>query len=137
VSECQGTAGFLFRHRCGGEAVTECLDCGKAICHKHAKGPDGKEVCVQCARGGFRRRKGRAPAPRGRSRARDRVDDFDDDDPFFYGVAYYDGYGHYGGRSWGHEHYEDTHDVDDFTEADAAAFDVEQDTDYEHDMGAS
>ncbi|MCA8924494.1 MAG: hypothetical protein KDD82_21970 [Planctomycetes bacterium] len=142
MSGCEETAGFLFKHRCGREAQTECLQCGKPICLKHVKSPGGQEHCVHCTRDKLGA-KIRPPAPR-RSRARGRDDDFDGDfdddfgdDPYFYAYAYYEGYGSYGRGEWGHAHARDLDDPVDFTEADGEAFAVERDTDFEHDMGAS
>lgn len=67
-------------------------------------------------------------------------------DPYFYDeYTYYPGYGTYGRGYWGHSYYVNRHhyyyDAErgrtDFTEADAAAFEAENDQDYEMDMGAS
>lgn len=67
------------------------------------------------------------------------------DDPYFYDYDLYPGYGRYGRGYWGYGYYRDrdryyynsdTRDVD-FTEADAASFEDETDTDYEMGYGDS
>ncbi|MBD0336780.1 MAG: hypothetical protein ICV62_14925 [Cyanobacteria bacterium Co-bin13] len=67
-------------------------------------------------------------------------------DPYFYDeYSAYPGYGTYSRGYWGHSYYAHRHDPGyysgrgqaDFTEADAAAFESENDQDYEMDMGAS
>lgn len=65
--------------------------------------------------------------------------------PYFYEeYRAYPGYGRYSRGYWGHTYYAHSHDPyysgrgqADFTEADAAAFESENDQDYEMDMGAS
>ncbi|HEY9880965.1 MAG TPA: FHA domain-containing protein [Leptolyngbyaceae cyanobacterium] len=66
--------------------------------------------------------------------------------PYFYSeYSSYPGYGTYHRGYWGHDYYAHRHDPGyysnqeraDFTEADAAAFESENDQDYEMDMGAS
>lgn len=68
-----------------------------------------------------------------------------DHDPYVYDYELYPGYGTYRPGNWGYEYYRDrayycynreSRNVD-FTEADAASFENESDTDYEMNFGAS
>ena len=123
---CNERAGFLFSHDCSRVPIHSCVACQRPICEKHAHESQQGMVCTTCAK-----------AERKQQTTRD---DYDDDDPYFYGDGYYRGYGRYRPGRWGYayiHHHHHSHDPNDFTEADEAAVEAVADNDFEMDMGES
>jgi hypothetical protein len=143
---CEETAGFLFKHACGNDSAEVCADCDKPVCGKHLRQIREVGLCVSCAKLELERKQVNDPksrlrrrAPRGKGRQTRVHRDFRDDDPYFYGMVWYEDWGSYGRNRWGHDHYREghSHDAADFTEADGEAFQLVEDEEFEQDMGAS
>lgn len=117
--ECAETSGFLFSHRCGEMAQSNCAECRKFICPRHTVNIDQRMLCTTCAKGVQRSDSG-STAYR--------------DDPYFYSGYYYPEYHSYSYGSARSSH--------DFTDADEAALGAREANDqdakaFENNMGAS
>jgi len=88
---CTERAGFLFDHDCTQPASGACGDCQQQVCaaHLHAFGPD--RLCTSCARALMREAEGRH-----RYGALSQ-------EPVFYALSRYPGFGAYPEGSWGHD----------------------------------
>lgn len=128
---CEETAGFLFRHPCPREEVAQCAECGKALCALHVKPWEGNQLCVGCALRYRTEQEQGGPRKPGEEGQDEGGDDWDryDDDPYFYGVTHYSGWG----RGWGHER----GDRYELTEADGSSLRGEGDEGFEQMPGAS
>lgn len=130
---CGETSGFLFKHACRNDPANNCGKCEKVICVEHSHIENDEAMCTTCAR----KQVGKSGFDSGKGRRRHRSTYYDD--PYFYDMRYYSGYGHYD-SSWGvrsHHRHHHHHDRDDFTEADGQSFNDPGDADFEDDMSAS
>ncbi len=123
--QCLEKSGFLFDHSCEENATLQCQYCEKAVCHLHAHSEVGTAACTKCMRGSVRQ-----------ARAAGHTTIYDDD-PYFYGMTRYRGYGRYRAGAWGAGFYAAAHRREDFTEADAESLRNADDASWERDMGAS
>jgi hypothetical protein len=117
--ECAESSGFLFSHRCGELAQSNCAECRKFICPRHTVSIDQRMLCTTCAKG----------VKRGERQSNTYYDD-----PYFYSSYYYPGY-----HVYHHGHHHSSHD---FTDADEAALGAREANDedvkaFENNMGAS
>lgn len=127
---CNEKSGFLFSHECYLPPAGSCSRCQKPVCqdHSHELVDRAEDIlCTSCAKKDRKRHRG---GGKGRSTSRlDRHDDYDYDEPYFYGGYYY-----------GTVYYDSHHgrdDPNDFTEADAESLSSEMDEGFETDMGES
>jgi hypothetical protein len=128
---CNETTGFLFRHQCTQYPEARCEACDKPICEAHKRPLEGKILCVDCNRAKTRQGGLNVGPRRGY-----------DDDPYYYGGAYYPGYGHYYyGASRSGVHSDDSakghFDPNDLNAGDAESLKSEGDEDFENDMSES
>ncbi len=124
---CNETAGFLFQHECGNAPIAQCDACRKPLCAEHLHDAAGQRLCTTCVKQQQRQQAGRSTH-------------IDNDDPYFYGDRYYDGYGRYTTGYWGHHYIQGRrHEPHDFTEADAESLQETgfDDEDFETNMSES
>ena len=90
VKRCSERSGFLFAHDCEEPPSHQCKVCGNFVCDRHLYNDERGEVCLAC----HKRRPGSEgkPAPGARKA---------DDDPYYYGRAYYPGYFYYDESDYG------------------------------------
>lgn len=51
MSQCQESAGVLFRRACERTATSTCATCAREVCEEHQRQrPDGRTACISCLR---------------------------------------------------------------------------------------